>query len=55
MCHFFYADHSLLKLRLHDRITGTNAIPPLAELVTKAAKELNLGQGGLPPDLPPTY
>jgi hypothetical protein len=29
---------------LHDRITGTNAIPPLAELVTKAAKKLNLGQ-----------
>jgi hypothetical protein len=28
---------------LRDRIAGTHAIPPLAELVTKAAKELNLG------------
>ena len=28
---------------LRDRITATHAIPPLAELVTKAAKELNLG------------
>ena len=28
---------------LRDRITGTHAIPPLAELVTKTAKELNLG------------
>jgi regulator of replication initiation timing len=27
---------------LHDRITGTHAIPPLAELVTIAAKNLNL-------------
>jgi hypothetical protein len=29
---------------LHDRITGTHAIPPLAELIEKAAKELNLGK-----------
>jgi hypothetical protein len=28
---------------LRDRIAGTNAIPPLAELVTKSAQELNLG------------
>ena len=28
---------------VRDRITGTHAIPPLAELVQKAAKELNLG------------
>ena len=28
---------------LRDRITGTHAIPPLAELVEKTAKELNLG------------
>ena len=28
---------------LRDRITGTHAIPPLAQLVTKAAEELNLG------------
>jgi hypothetical protein len=29
---------------LRDRITGTHAIPPLAELIEKAAKELNLGK-----------
>ena len=29
---------------LRDRITGTYAIPPLAELIEKAAKELNLGK-----------
>ena len=28
---------------VQDRITGTHHIPPLAELVEKAAKELNLG------------
>jgi hypothetical protein len=28
---------------IHDRISGENKIPPLADLVTKAAKELNLG------------
>lgn len=28
---------------IHDRIAGENSIPPLAELVTKAAKDLNLG------------
>jgi hypothetical protein len=28
---------------LRDRIAGTNAIPPLAELVTESAQELNLG------------
>lgn len=28
---------------LHDRMSGTHAIAPLAELVTKTAKELNLG------------
>lgn len=28
---------------IHDRISGTNLIPPMADLVTKAAKELNLG------------
>jgi len=33
---------------LRDRITGTHAIPPLAELITKKAKELNLN-----PLLPP--
>ena len=29
---------------LRDRITGTHSIPPLAELIEKAAKELNLGK-----------
>jgi len=29
---------------LRDRITGTYAIPPLAELIEKAAKQLNLGK-----------
>lgn len=29
---------------VHDRITGTQRIPPLAELVENAAKALNLGQ-----------
>lgn len=28
---------------IHDRISSANQIPPLADLVTKAAKELNLG------------
>jgi hypothetical protein len=28
---------------LRDRIASEHATPPLAELVTKAAKELNLG------------
>jgi hypothetical protein len=28
---------------IHDRISGTNLIPPLADLVTIATKELNLG------------
>jgi len=28
---------------IHDRISGANLIPPMADLVTKAAKELNLG------------
>lgn len=28
---------------IHDRISGTNQIPPLASLVEKAAEELNLG------------
>ena len=28
---------------LHDRISGANQIPPMADLVTKRAKELNLG------------
>jgi len=28
---------------IHDRISGTNLIPPLADLVTIAAKKLNLG------------
>ena len=28
---------------IHDRISGTNQIPPLASLVEEAAKELNLG------------
>lgn len=28
---------------IHDRISGANQIPPLADLVTKAAKDLNLG------------
>jgi hypothetical protein len=27
----------------HDRISGANQIPPMADLVTKAAKDLNLG------------
>jgi len=38
---------------LRDRITGTYTIPPLAELVTKAANELNLGWSCSPPS-PPT-
>jgi len=29
---------------IHDRISGANLIPPLADLVTKTAKELNLGR-----------
>ena len=28
---------------IHDRISGENQIPHMADLVTKAAKELNLG------------
>jgi len=28
---------------IYDRISGTNQIPPMADLVTKAAKDLNLG------------
>ena len=28
---------------IHDRISGANQIPPMADLVTKAAKDLNLG------------
>ena len=40
---------------LRDRITGTHAIPPLAELVTKAAKELDLGQSWAPDWYPPLY
>ena len=33
---------------IHDRISGANLIPPMADLVTKAAKELNLGWSFLP-------
>ena len=33
---------------IHDRISGANLIPPMAELVTMAAKELNLGWSFLP-------
>ena len=33
---------------IHDRISEENLIPPLADLVTKAAKELNLGRSFLP-------
>jgi hypothetical protein len=40
---------------IHDRISGANRIPPMADLVTKAAKDLNLGWSFLParsyPDL----
>jgi hypothetical protein len=28
---------------IQDRISGANRIPPMADLVTKAAKDLNLG------------
>jgi len=28
---------------MHDRITGAHRIPPLAELVEKTARELDLG------------
>jgi hypothetical protein len=28
---------------IYDRISGANRIPPMADLVTKAAKDLNLG------------
>lgn len=28
---------------IYDRISGANLIPPMADLVTKAAKDLNLG------------
>jgi hypothetical protein len=28
---------------IHDRISGANQIPPMADLITKAAKDLNLG------------
>jgi hypothetical protein len=40
---------------LHDRISGTNAIPPLAELVTTTARELNLGQSWSAASLSPSY
>jgi hypothetical protein len=40
---------------LRDRITGTHTIPPLAELVTKAARKLNLGQSWAPDWSPPLY
>jgi hypothetical protein len=33
---------------IHDRITKTKSIPPLAELIQKRAKELNLGWSYLP-------
>ena len=33
---------------IHDRISEENLIPPLADQVTKAAKELNLGWSFLP-------
>jgi len=33
---------------LCDRITGTHAIPPLVDLITKKAKELNLSPSLLP-------
>jgi hypothetical protein len=32
----------------HDRISGANRIPPMADLVTKAAKDLNLGWSFVP-------
>lgn len=40
---------------LHDRISGTNAIPPLAELVTKTARELNLGRSWSAASSSPSY
>jgi hypothetical protein len=41
---------------IHDRISGTNQIPPMADLVTKAAKDLNLGWSfALACDAPPNY
>ncbi len=40
---------------LRDRIAGTHAIPPLAELVEQAAKELNLGQSWSVACLTPDY
>jgi hypothetical protein len=33
---------------LCDRITGTHAIPPLVDLITQKAKELNLSPSLLP-------
>jgi hypothetical protein len=40
---------------LSDRIIGSYAIPPLAELVTKTAHELNLGQAWSPASSSPSY
>ena len=38
---------------IYDRISGANRIPPMADLVTKAAKDLNLGWSFALADRPP--
>jgi hypothetical protein len=41
---------------IHDRISGSNQIPPMADMVTKAAKDLHLGWSfSLPGDAPPNF
>ncbi len=40
---------------IHDRISGTNLIPPMADLVTKAAKDLIWGGHSCLPDPTPIY
>ena len=40
---------------IHDRISGENQIPPMADLITKAAKELNLGWSFAPASVTPFY
>lgn len=40
---------------IYDRISGSNQIPPMADLVTKAAKDLNLGWSFSPAEVTPFY
>jgi hypothetical protein len=38
---------------IYDRISGKNRIPPMADLVAKAAKDLNMGWSFSPSDCHP--